>query len=109
MGTVFEMAAPRGSEVGGVMVGGVEDEGDAAVPQVMGLALAVSIKDGCADVKSGGGYSWWEFCGGEWLCWWWGVVEDIVLGKLVQRAEETCCGGGAGLLDAGVYSHCCAN
>ena len=38
MVTVFEVAAPRGSEVGGVMVGGVEDEGDTMVPQVMGSA-----------------------------------------------------------------------
>jgi hypothetical protein len=62
---VFEVAAPRGSEVGGVMVSGVEDEGDTTVPQVMGLAIAVSIEDGCADVKSSGGYGWWELCGGE--------------------------------------------
>jgi hypothetical protein len=50
MVTVFEVAAPRGSEVGGVMVGGVEDEGDTMVPQVMGSVIAVSIEDGCADV-----------------------------------------------------------
>jgi hypothetical protein len=62
---VFEVAAPSGSEVGGVMVGGVEDEGDTTVPQVMGPAIAVSVEDGCADVKSSGGYGWWEFCGGE--------------------------------------------
>jgi hypothetical protein len=28
-------------------------------------------------------YGWWEFCGIEWLCWWWGEVDDIVLGKLM--------------------------
>jgi hypothetical protein len=43
-------------KLGGVMVGGVEDEGDTTVPQVMGPAIAVSIEDGSADVKSGGGY-----------------------------------------------------
>jgi hypothetical protein len=56
MVTVFEVAAPRGSEVGGMMISGVEDEGDTMVPQVMGPAIAVSIEDGCADVESGGGY-----------------------------------------------------
>ena len=65
------------------MVGGEEDEGDAMVPQVMRPALAVSVEDGCAVVESGSGYGRWEFCGGERLCWWWGVVEDIVLGKLI--------------------------
>jgi hypothetical protein len=80
---MFEVVAPHGSEVRGVMVGGVGNEGDAMVLQVMGPALAVSVESGCADVKSGGGYGQWEFCGGEWLCWWWEVVEDIVLGKLV--------------------------
>jgi hypothetical protein len=40
---VFEVAVPRGLEVGGVMVGGVEDEGDTTVPQVMGTAIAVSV------------------------------------------------------------------
>ncbi len=50
---------------GGVMVGGVKDEGDTTVPQVMVSAITVSVEDGCADVKSGGGYGWWEFCGGE--------------------------------------------
>jgi hypothetical protein len=49
----------------GVMVGGVEDEGDTTVPQVLGSAIAVSVEDGCAYVKRGGGYGWWEFCGGE--------------------------------------------
>ncbi len=62
---VFEVVAPGGLEVRGMMVGGVEDEGDATVPQVIGPALAVSIEDGCADVESGGGYGWCEFC---WLC-----------------------------------------
>jgi hypothetical protein len=62
---VFEVAAPRGSEDRGVMVGGVEDEGDITIPQVMGSTIAVSIEDGCADVESSGGYCWWEFCGGE--------------------------------------------
>jgi hypothetical protein len=49
----------------GVMVGGVEDEGDTTVPQVMEPTIAVSVEDGCADVESGGGYGWWEFCGGK--------------------------------------------
>jgi hypothetical protein len=71
--TVFEVVAPHGSEVGGVMVGGVEDEGDTGVPQVMGPTIAVSIEDRCAYIKCGGGYSLWEFCGGEELCWWWGA------------------------------------
>jgi hypothetical protein len=62
---MVEVVAPRGLEVGGVMVGGVEDEGDTMVPQVMGPAIAVSVEDRCADVKSGGGYGWWEFCGSE--------------------------------------------
>ncbi len=48
---------------GGMMVGGVEDERDTLVPQVMGPAIAVSIEDGCADGKSGGGYGWWKFYG----------------------------------------------
>jgi hypothetical protein len=65
MVTVFEVAVPRGLEVGGVMVGGVEDEGDTTVPQVMGSAIPVSVEDGCADVKSGGEYGWWKFSGGE--------------------------------------------
>ncbi len=65
------------------MVSGVDDEGDTMVLQVMGTALAVSVEDGCADVESGAGYGRWEFCGGEWLCWWWGVVDNIVLGKFV--------------------------
>jgi hypothetical protein len=56
---------PHGSKVKGVMVGGVENEGDTAVLQVMGPAIAVSVEDGCADVESSGGYGWWEFCGGE--------------------------------------------
>jgi hypothetical protein len=51
---VFEVVAPHGLEVGGVMVGGVEDEGDTTVPQVMGPAIAVSVEDGCADVESSG-------------------------------------------------------
>ncbi len=62
---MFEVVAPRESEVRGVTDGGVEDEGDTTVPQVMGSAIAVSVEDGCADVKSGGGYGWREFCGGE--------------------------------------------
>jgi hypothetical protein len=65
MVTVLEVVAPRGLKVRGVIVGGVEDEGDTTVPQVIGPALAVSIEDGCADVKSSDGYGWWEFCGGE--------------------------------------------
>jgi hypothetical protein len=60
---VFEVAAPRGSEVRGVMVGGVEDEGDTTFPQVMGPALTVSIEDGCANVNSSDGYGQWEFYG----------------------------------------------
>ncbi len=31
---------------------------------------------------------------------------DIVLDKLVERAEEMCWGSGASLLGAGVYAHC---
>jgi hypothetical protein len=62
---VFEVVSPRGLEVGGVMVGGVEDEGDTMVPQVIGAALAASVEDGCADVESGGEYGQWKFCGGE--------------------------------------------
>jgi hypothetical protein len=50
---------------GRVMVGGVEDEGETTVPQVMGPALAVSIEVECADVESSGGYGQWVFCGGE--------------------------------------------
>jgi hypothetical protein len=66
MVTAFEVVAPHGLEVGGVMVGaGVEDEGDTMVPQVMGSTIAVNVEDGCTDVKSGGGYGWWEFCGSE--------------------------------------------
>jgi hypothetical protein len=81
--TVFEVAAPCGSEAGGVMVGGVEDEGDTTVPQVMGSAIVVSVEDGCADVKSGGGYGWWEVWGGAEVGGGGGGVDDIVLGKLV--------------------------
>ncbi len=99
---MFEVVEPHLLEVRGVMVGGVEDEGGATVPQVVGPALAVSIVDGCADVEGSGGYGWLEFCGGELLCWWWGVMEDIVLGKLAQRAGKTCWGTGAGLLGAGI-------
>jgi hypothetical protein len=62
---VFEVAALCGLEVGGVMISGVEDEGDTTVPQVMGSTIAVRVEDGCADVESSGGYGWWEFCGGE--------------------------------------------
>jgi hypothetical protein len=65
MVAVFAMVAPSASEVRGVRVDGVEDEGDSIVPQVMVTAIAVSIEDGCADVKSGSGYGRWEFCGGE--------------------------------------------
>jgi hypothetical protein len=61
------------------MVSGVEDEGDATVPLVMGLTLLVSVEDRCADVKSRGGMvlgssgvvsgcvgggGWWRI-----LCW----------------------------------------
>ncbi len=56
---VFDVAVLHGSEVGGLMVGGVENEGNAMLPQLMGPALSVSVEDGCADVKSGGGYGWW--------------------------------------------------
>ncbi len=47
---------------------------------------------------------------------WWGVivlvagvVEGIVLGKLIERAEEACPCCGAGLLGAGVDVHDGAN
>jgi hypothetical protein len=52
-------------KLGGVIFGGIEDEGDTTVPQVMGPAITVSVEDGCADVESGGGYGRWEFCGGK--------------------------------------------
>ena len=37
------------------------------------------------------------------------MVKGIVLGKLVERAEEACRGCGAGLLGAGVDVHDGAN
>ncbi len=52
-------------KLGRVMVGGVEDEGDTMVPQVMGPAITVSIEDECADAETSGGYGQWKFFGGK--------------------------------------------
>ncbi len=45
--TVFEVVAPHGSEVEGVVVRLVENEWDTTVPRFMGSSIAVSIEDGC--------------------------------------------------------------
>ncbi len=37
--------------------------------QVMRPVLAVSVEDGCVKFKRGDGPGWWEFGGGQWLCW----------------------------------------
>ena len=43
------------------------------------------------------------------MCWWQGVVEGIVLGKLIERAEGACWCCGAGLPGARVDVHNGAN
>ncbi len=62
---VFEVAVSCGSEVGGVMIGVLWYEGYTKMPQVMGSILAVSVEDGCSDVKGAVGYSRCLFGGGR--------------------------------------------
>ncbi len=64
--------------------------------------LTVSVEDRCSNVEGDGGNEWWLVGGGGVIVL---VVEGIVLGKLVERAEEACWCCGAGLLGAGADVH----
>ncbi len=76
--TVFKVTLPSGTEVGGVVVGGGQDEGNA------GAVFSIRIEEGGTNVKRGGGCWWRVVMWSAMKTWWRGVVGEIVLGKVIE-------------------------